>query len=886
MALHWLLCITSGVASVAIELRQPLESDVILSASAYESFSDVSSKKLGRSLGGAKSLDFDIMIKFRDDAHLRSNGTALVTSVNHLNDSCAEQVTLAAVESGLRFHPTLSSLGSVLEAVQQRAGALSHRQQPDLRGYALVELRHNDPAALVAAAEKLHSLPCVEYVSIESNVPPPPPSTCHSLGDDFHVGQTPDFTARQEYRGPDPGMDTDYANAFGGDGESVRYADVEYDMNILHEDLIGANIKFTQGESPFDTHHGTASVSITKATGNGFGITGVAPKADAFFFPDIELGTRFSFANRARAIAAAIANSREGDVVLLENQLPGACKNGGFHCPSRDKQYVLSEFEQQIWDIVKMGTDAGVIVVATAGNGAADLDGPGYAAYRARGDSGAIVVGAGTALDHTRASFSTYGSRVDVQGWGDWSVMTAGYGDCDFVGASRNRTYTPSFAGTSSAGALVAGAVTALQSFSKKTFGRPLRPKEMRDLLKRTGVPQSNRVHGNVGPHVNLRNAILALYSTATTTTSIVQHAETTSTRSADFSSGWRIMTGSSSSGWAWDVRRVKFLTLHGEEYSMSKCTVTTSGDCCRGYEGTNAFNDGSSFWGGRKNTHAFFIGLLCDVPEMHVSKVQILQDNGDHFANGDVFVQKRTTHGNWQTIATTRLAINEMQTIFEESPASMTTTSSMTTSTAAASAECSGVWKQCGGTGWSGYTCCVSGSECKGNIWYSQCTPSEQGHKTPVATTTSTRTRITTATTVTTTTSATTAPSIVTTTTTAAATTMGISTTQASFGTERLTTVTTATARTITTLDMTTSIATTASTAAWSTPATTTTAESLECAELWRQCGGQGWTGATCCVAGSACQGNKWYKQCHPRTRRLLATKYGDLGHSSTILV
>ncbi|KAK2811112.1 Endo-1,4-beta-xylanase 2 [Emmonsiellopsis sp. PD_5] len=35
-------------------------------------------------------------------------------------------------------------------------------------------------------------------------------------------------------------------------------------------------------------------------------------------------------------------------------------------------------------------------------------------------------------------------------------------------------------------------------------------------------------------------------------------------------------------------------------------------------------------------------------------------------------------------------------------------------------------------------------------------------------------------------------------------------------------------------------------------------------CAAKWAQCGGQGWTGATCCVSGSTCKAtNQWYSQC-----------------------
>ena len=57
--------------------------------------------------------------------------------------------------------------------------------------------------------------------------------------------------------------------------------------------------------------------------------------------------------------------------------------------------------------------------VATGGNGNQDLDSHPYLSYQARGDSGAIMVGAGSGnVNHRRLNFSNYGSRFDLQGWG------------------------------------------------------------------------------------------------------------------------------------------------------------------------------------------------------------------------------------------------------------------------------------------------------------------------------------------------------------------------------------------------------------------------------------------------------------------------------------
>lgn len=34
-------------------------------------------------------------------------------------------------------------------------------------------------------------------------------------------------------------------------------------------------------------------------------------------------------------------------------------------------------------------------------------------------------------------------------------------------------------------------------------------------------------------------------------------------------------------------------------------------------------------------------------------------------------------------------------------------------------------------------------------------------------------------------------------------------------------------------------------------------------CAPIWGQCGGQGWTGPTCCASGTCTASNQWYSQC-----------------------
>ena len=198
------------------------------------------------------------------------------------------------------------------------------------------------------------------------------------------------------------------------------------------------------------------------------------------------------------AVAAAIAAARPGDVVLLEMQTFGA--NGN---------YGPAEYDPAVWTLVKRATDAGIIVVAAAGNGTEDLDSPDYEEYRARGDSGAIIVGAGNP-DGGRMYFSSFGARVNVHGWGE-GVASLGYGDLAMVGDDAHQSYTASFSGTSSASPIVASAVVALQSFAQQRLGRTLAPLEVRELLVTTGTPQLAGDAGTIGPRPNLRAALEAL---------------------------------------------------------------------------------------------------------------------------------------------------------------------------------------------------------------------------------------------------------------------------------------------------------------------------------------------------------------------------------------
>ena len=129
--------------------------------------------------------------------------------------------------------------------------------------------------------------------------------------------------------------------------------------------------------------------------------------------------------NPAHAILLAVVDGSPGDVILLEQQI-SVCNLAFF-------SFGPSEWVDSVFDAIRTAVANGFVIVEAAGNGIVDLDQAacGGKFDRSIRDSGAIIVGAGgsptSGLDRQRLAFSSFGSRVDLQGWGD-RVMTTGYG--------------------------------------------------------------------------------------------------------------------------------------------------------------------------------------------------------------------------------------------------------------------------------------------------------------------------------------------------------------------------------------------------------------------------------------------------------------------------
>jgi len=312
---------------------------------------------------------------------------------------------------------------------------------------------------------------------------------------------TPNYLQNQTYIQANPGVNMQHAWNQGVFGQGIRVRDVEYGMSVTHEEL--TDPKFSN-QLPISSlvnlswlDHGTATAGVVAAHNGTYGVTGMQHGISEFkVFPEYTT----SGYDRLFAINSAISTSVAGDVILYEMQ------TGGVNSTTNSPNYVPAEYVNSIWDVTKAATSAGIHIVAAAGNGDQNLDHSSYSSYNNRGDSGALMIGAGTSTTaHSRLNFSTYGQRVNVQGWGV-NVLTTGYGNYALLGNDPNQSYTM-FSGTSSATPVVASCVIALLSRAKQS-NYNLSPAEVRSILVSTGIPQGGNTTQKIGPLPNMMSAL------------------------------------------------------------------------------------------------------------------------------------------------------------------------------------------------------------------------------------------------------------------------------------------------------------------------------------------------------------------------------------------
>ncbi|MBJ6763224.1 S8 family serine peptidase [Myxococcaceae bacterium JPH2] len=507
-----------------------------------------------------------IEVKFREGRALRAREGALVLDTSQARDTAArvEWEQVRAVLGGVRrsvamkMHPFTESVAQQLKAEGER---LSGQPLPDPNLWFYLYL---DAASDQVVADTLTALNALDGVEVAypSPLPVAPPSMDRASaaafeapwreqprldwptpehvrewerGQDATLAEAPplpraltspapntgagwsltaSYTADQDYGEAAPvGIDTDwlrshYWNAY---GDGWGYTDVEYAWNRSHQDITKlAGAVLVNGTTHASANllstrdHGSAVTGLLSSDLNAFGTTGLVTSAA------VRLSTEFPTTGQDRpsAIYAAANQFWPGAVILLEMQAYNTFDcNGDRLLDAND--LVPSEVVPAVRDAIKVATANGRIVVEAAGNGNCNLDLPAFNGYFSAVDpamdSGAIIVGAAEKFTGNKASFSTYGSRVDTQSEGDWHIVTTGYGDL-YNAEGENLSYTRMFAGTSGASPIVTGAAVALSSVMYLRYGSIYAPRELRDVLRRDGTPQG--AGGHVGPRPDLRKQI------------------------------------------------------------------------------------------------------------------------------------------------------------------------------------------------------------------------------------------------------------------------------------------------------------------------------------------------------------------------------------------
>ncbi|MEP0826890.1 MAG: S8 family serine peptidase [bacterium] len=441
-----------------------------------------------------------VVVKFQEGSSVRLRGNNLTAEANHVNSAKQAEKLLAPYINGQFERHFKVKSEHELERARTIAEASSKHQLADLNLYYRIQV--NSAAEGEDLVNHLNQLDIVEIAYIE---PVPEPA-----GD--IAPPTPDYEFYQDYLFAAPGgVDAEYAKTqSGGDGTGVKIIDIEFEWTETHEDLekaLGGTI--VGGGAPYGDH-GTAVIGEMIAGDNGYGVTGICPGADIGMVSVATIST-------AEAILVAADNLQPGDLILIELHAPGPHYN--FQVRSDQRGYVCMEYWQDNFDAIQYAWAKGVIVVEAAGNGAENFDDPllyGQLFDTTYRNSHAIIVGAGAppsgayGTDRSRLSFSNYGERVNLQGYGA-GVYTTGYGGLFDGGGDYNQHYTASFSGTSSASPIVTGAVACLQGHYKATFGVPMTADAARNLLYATGSPQQGLLTQHIGPRPDLAAAFPAI---------------------------------------------------------------------------------------------------------------------------------------------------------------------------------------------------------------------------------------------------------------------------------------------------------------------------------------------------------------------------------------
>ncbi len=424
-----------------------------------------------------------IVLKFVDSVAVRLvDGELQANGLGAAADLAPYRQVLASTTQERLFSRPVSDLD--LDRTRALRRVPQHQSLPaDLNNY--YRIRTSGVAQTEALLNQLLSLPLVETAY------PEPSRDAITMAGGVDVDPpTGLFHAEQTFQAAGPtghGWDPVY-NIAGVLGFDLTVAQLEGSWFFGHEDecdMTTTNVVGAQPSSSWDSwkDHGTACVGIMTGDRNGFGIRGLANQAET------RMGG-FDNASTADGINLMAAALQPGDV--MESSWVW---NVSF-------QHAPLDFFQAEWDAVQAATLAGVNYFYSAGNTNSDLDDQSIFGDRyivGAPDNGGVIVGASNSANTNKIGFSSFGSRVDCNAWGE-NIPTLGYGDRFLAGSEQS--YTSFFGGTSGAAPICAGVAACLINAVLHQNNQLLTPFEVRELMRTVGTPQG--LGGNIGPRANL----------------------------------------------------------------------------------------------------------------------------------------------------------------------------------------------------------------------------------------------------------------------------------------------------------------------------------------------------------------------------------------------
>lgn len=233
-------------------------------------------------------------------------------------------------------------------------------------------------------------------------------------------------------------------------GENIKIGILDTGIDYRHDDIkhaIFGGVNFTTnstGDYMDRCGHGTFCAGLIAAEANGFGIVGVAPRAQIFAVKVLNDRSQGTLNWLLRGIDWCIRN--EMDIISMSL---------GF-----DKDY------PKLHNVIRDAYNKGIVMIAAVGNNKFEPD----AEYPARYDETIAV----TAIDDRKhiAKFATTGSKVEIAAPG--VSITSTY--------LRNQYAIGS--GTSFSTPLISGSIALIQSKFLKENGRKMTNEEVKQFIR------------------------------------------------------------------------------------------------------------------------------------------------------------------------------------------------------------------------------------------------------------------------------------------------------------------------------------------------------------------------------------------------------------------